>query len=429
MEGHHGAEVARGDGGLTGPNRKIARQLRPEGGFKRQVLARGDQAGVGQQRAGAGKVVCEVARVVAIDQHRGLVVAHGEAVGHQVVQRVPKPRDLRSRAVPGREHLVLFALHHRAGGGLGQEGKGLAGDEGEASRQEPIPETGPGDRRILLHTEDAGEPRVSGVANLQGLAAEDHPRRIDGRPEMAANQGHALAASRQDEPQHFEGFGEPGAVPLVEAQRADAVTAEVLRQVAPGVLQPPDRLLLVGVGAAALGDPGPRALGRIATRVEHQRHRELVDEHLRRAKPRAVLGVEIAGEIGAERAVRKTLMAPPDEVMPDGQMIVGEVAPGAVELGVAIIQVAHIGRLEARAVELEGHHQGLGIEADDLAGHMARIRQGAARIEVPRERGLSHARLEQEASHGAPRRRRSGASEEAACTSCRPRSRCCGRVP
>lgn len=88
---------------------------------------------------------------------------------------------------------------------------------------------------------------------------------------------------------------------------------------------------------------------------------EFVDEHLGRTEASPISSVEIGREVGPEGACGVALMTAPHQMVPDRQMVVGQVAPGAVELGVPIVEIAHIGGLETGPVELEGHHQRLGV--------------------------------------------------------------------
>ncbi len=56
---HHGGEVARGDRRLPRSHREVARQLRPEGRFEREILARDRESGIGKQSAGERHVIVE----------------------------------------------------------------------------------------------------------------------------------------------------------------------------------------------------------------------------------------------------------------------------------------------------------------------------------------------------------------------------------
>lgn len=124
-------EIARGNRGRSGASGEDAGKLGPEGRFQPEIFPGDDEARIGEHPAGLGQVVRERRRRLAMDQDGGLVLAHDEPVAGQLVQRVRQAFDLRSRAIARRDHLVLLALHHRAGGGLRQEGEGLRHDEAE----------------------------------------------------------------------------------------------------------------------------------------------------------------------------------------------------------------------------------------------------------------------------------------------------------
>jgi hypothetical protein len=54
-------------------------------------------------------------------------------------------------------------------------------------------------------------------------------------------------------------------------------------------------------------------------------------------------------------------------VGPDGEPLIGEIAPGAVQLGVPVVQVADVGGLEGDAFHPEGQHARARVERDDVA--------------------------------------------------------------
>ena len=91
--------------------------------------------------------------------------------------------------------------------------------------------------------------------------------------------------------------------------------------------------------------------------MEHQSDKEFVDEQPPASEPRLVGLAQIACEVGAEPAHDLGLDLAPDDVVPDRQPIVSQVAPGLVELDVPVVQIARVGGLERRALKLEGDHQ------------------------------------------------------------------------
>ena len=101
------------------------------------------------------------------------MIAHDEAVGHQIVQCIVQPCDLRGGAVARRGHLILLALHHRPRRRLGEEAERLGDDEGEPRRQKTVPTARPRLRRIFFNPKDPGEAGLGGLADFQALASED----------------------------------------------------------------------------------------------------------------------------------------------------------------------------------------------------------------------------------------------------------------
>jgi hypothetical protein len=100
--------------------------------------------------------------------------------------------------------------------------------------------------------------------------------------------------------------------------------------------------------------------------AHHQRHEEAVDEHPLAIHSGEVGRIEIAREARAEVAARILLDARADEMRPDRQAIVMQVAKHPIELRVPIVQIAHIGRLESATLQLESQHDRAGIERHHL---------------------------------------------------------------
>src|SRR3546814_11842272 len=74
-----------------------------------------------------------------------------------------------------------------------------------------------------------------------------------------------------------------------------------------------------------------------------------------------------------------------DEVRPDRQAIVMQVAQHPIELRVPVIQIALVSRLERSALELERQHDRPGIEHHHLIGDVQRIGQRSEALRVGKE--------------------------------------------
>ncbi len=204
MEGRQTGEVAAVD--RRGPDAlfEISRKLRPERRLQGQIFAGHHHARVRQHGSGVGHVIGQGPRRIAVHQNRGLVIAHDEAIGEQIIEGGVEPGDLRGGPVTGAEHLVLLTLHHRAGRRLGEEAEGLGGHEPKPRRQQRVPKIGPGRGWVLLDAEHPSEPFFGRAADLQGLAPEDHAGAIDRRAKVAAYQRHAFGLAGQDQAQEFQ---------------------------------------------------------------------------------------------------------------------------------------------------------------------------------------------------------------------------------
>ncbi len=300
VEGRKRREIARGDGRGPGAAREIAGELGPERRLQTEVLARHDQAGVRQDGAGARQMIGQGRRGVAVHQHRGVVFAHDEPVADQVVERLRQACDLGGGAVARGDHLVLFALHHGPGGGLGQEGEGLAGDEVEPGAEQGVPKARAGRRRIFLDGQDAGVTGVRDVAQFQRLAAEDGADGVDRRSEMAVDEGDGGAAAGQHQPHHLQRFGEPQARPLGQAQPPRGVTAEVLDQIAPGLLEAANvvgqRLGPVPPGRFQPLHQGSGAVSGVPAGMQDEGDEQFVDPQRALGDPRVIGRAQFGGE-------------------------------------------------------------------------------------------------------------------------------------
>src|SRR3546814_4137940 len=87
-------------------------------------------------------------------------------------------------------------------------------------------------------------------------------------------------------------------------------------------------------------------VGTVDRWAQRQRYEEAVDEQPLLVHPREVSGIEIPREAGPEIAAGILLNPSADEVRPDRQAIVMQVAQHPIELRVPVIQIAHVSRLE-----------------------------------------------------------------------------------
>src|SRR3546814_1466080 len=100
--------------------------------------------------------------------------------------------------------------------------------------------------------------------------------------------------------------------------------------------------------------------------AQRQRYEEAVDEQPLLVHPREVSGIEIPREAGPVIAAGILLNPSADEVRPDRQAIVMQVAQHPIELRVPVIPIAHVSRLERSALELARQHYRPGKEHHHL---------------------------------------------------------------
>ena len=363
-------EVARGDRARPGPQRKVAGQLRPPGRLQPQILARDDGAAVGQMRARLAHVVGELLDAVGIDGERQMMLAEQEAVGFEIVQRLGQFLDLRSRLVVGRDHLVLLAAHDLLAGGLGHEAERLRDDQLERQRQHAIEHARPRAGRVFLEAEQAGEPARALVALLDGLAADDDAVRIDRRGDRAVRQRHPFRPPADQAMQDLGQLGEDDAVGLIETEQARAIAGKPGNGVLGGVVQ---LLVCFGIefdvittGLAQPLDERTDLFRHVAGRRPDERQIEIVLEQLLAGHAGAVLGIEPGGEGVRELAVGILVRPAPDDMRPQRQALVADIAQQRIEIAMQRVDIADIGGLERDAVERDHGHDSARLEHDGV---------------------------------------------------------------
>ena len=322
-------------------------------------------------------MIGEIGRRVAVDHNRRLVFAHDEAVADEIVERLRQARDLGSGPVPRRDHLVLLALHDGARGRLGEEGERLRHHEAEPGLEQGVPEAGARRGRVLLDREDAAEPFSRGIPQLQRLASEDRADSVGGGAEMAENQRGGGTPSCEDQGHDLERLGEPKPSPLEEPQPPGRIAVEILGEVTAGLFQPTDlgrhQLSIIAPRLTQPSHKGGGAVCAVSSGMQDEDNEQLVD-------PEAAarhLGLVVGGQSGGEgRPVSlggRGSDLPADDMVPDGEPVVCEIAPSLVQLDVPVVEIAGVGRLKACATDLKHHHQGAAVEGDDMVVQMPGI--------------------------------------------------------
>ena len=104
VEARETGEVAAGDHPAARDVGEIARELRPEGGFERHLLAHRDHPAIGQRRRDFGHAVVDFLQAGAAHRDRQMMLAERRAPGGKVVAR---HRQLTAQA----ERLIVRRAH------------------------------------------------------------------------------------------------------------------------------------------------------------------------------------------------------------------------------------------------------------------------------------------------------------------------------
>jgi hypothetical protein len=93
---------------------EVAGELRPEGGFERDVLAHPDHAEIGEHGHDFGDTGIEFAKAVGVERDRRVMLAEGGAPGGDLVLGEPQFLAQAHRLVLGRAHAAQREVHPRA---------------------------------------------------------------------------------------------------------------------------------------------------------------------------------------------------------------------------------------------------------------------------------------------------------------------------
>ena len=312
-----------------------------------------------------------------------MVVPQDEAIGHQIVGRIFEIKHLADGAIVGILHLLLPQAEPLRRRSAAEEGEGLGEHEAEIDREQGLELARRRERRIFPNAEYASKRAAIGIANLDCLTAEDHPLAIQRAAEVATNDRDAAMPPGHHHFRDFHSLGKFQTIVPVDRQSARRAAVHQLFKIASLVLQGFEEIGIDGVGLRASSglalEELDQLVGAMDRGTQHQRHEEAVDEHPLLVHPREVRGIEVACEPRPEIAARILLDARTHEMRPDRQAIVVQVAQHTVELGVPVIEITHVGRLECTALQLEGQHDGAGIQRHHFVGDMACVRQELGR--------------------------------------------------
>ena len=167
---------------------------------------------------------------------------------------------------------------------------------------------------------------------------------------MPADDGHATIASGHHHFSDFQRFGEFEPIVAINCEASGLAARHQLLEIARLILEKFDQVLVDRMGGCVIPVFGPEQMDQLIRAMRggthQQRDEEAVDEHPLAVDPVEIGGIEIAGECRSEMAARILFDPRSDQMRPDRQAIVVKVAEHAVQFGVPVIEVAHIGGLE-----------------------------------------------------------------------------------
>ena len=306
-----------------------------------------------------------------------MVRAHDEFVGRQRILRLRQTLDLAQRLIAGARHLAR--LHRQTAMRLRprQEGVGLAENEREVRAQQGVEHPWPGLGRIFAERENRSDIAFTGRPDFEAALPADHPVGVDRRAQRPADDGNGHPAAGDDETQRLTDLREQHIVFLTEAQAADAVGFQAIRQNVPQIFQGPQHAR-VNVRRRAIAEscyfaPG---LTEDVARRDDQRNEIVVAEQPAVEDARPVGPVEPGREAGSKPGrgqLRHIGMT--DQVRGDVHVVVRDIAEQRVQ--VPQTRVAHLRffQLERRAIGVTHRHHGTVPQQDGLFGHMPDIRQ------------------------------------------------------
>ena len=377
VEAREPGEVARVDRARPGAPGDIPGELRPEGRLHADAFLHHDRASVGQPGTRPCAAIAKLPEVVCVDGEAQMVRAHDELVGRQRILRLRQTLDLAQRLIAGARHLAR--LHRQTAMRLRprQEGVGLTENERKVRAQQGVEHSRPGFGRVFAERKNRSHITFTGWPDFEPALSADHPVRVDRCAQRPTHDGNGHPAAGDDKTQRLADFREQHIVFLTEAQAADAVRLQAVRQNVPQIFQGPQHAR-VNVRRRAIAEscyfaPG---LTEDVTRRDDQRNEIVVPEQPAVEDARPIGPVEPGGEARTEpgwRQLRHIGMT--DQVRGDVHVVVRDVAEQRVQ--VPQTRVAHLWffQLEGRAIGVTHRHHGTVPQQDGLFGHMPDIRQ------------------------------------------------------
>jgi len=197
---------------------------------------------------------------------------------------------------------------------------------------------------------------------------------------MTAHDRNTAVTSGHHHVGHFHRFGEHQPAMLVDFAATRLAARHQFLEIARFVIKQFDKRLvdhrslphLFGNATFEQLDDLVAARG---TWADYQCDEEAVDEHPLPVDPPEIGAVEIGREPRFEGASGILIDPHSDQMGPDRQPFIMEVAQQPVELGVPVVEVAHIGGLECTALQLESQHDVTGIERNHVLIQMPCVRQ------------------------------------------------------
>ena len=347
-----------------------------------------------------------------------MMIAEHRASGDQFVARDgDRALNLGSPLV-GRRDLPLDPGDLREHGRAVKNRERLGDDELAGNAKQSVEHTGSAVGGIFADRDHRAEAGVflGSASPLHRLAAEGdaHSRQVT--IETHSRQQHrARLAGVQQGTQEFAGLGINGAFARDDFQHPCAVGREVVDEIGGRFRQFPESLPVhvLDVNACGLAKDTRQIVGESDSALKPSSDDgeiEVVDEHPLVAEPLTIPTVDHRGERVVEGSPDFGLNLAPDDVRIDGEAAVVHRADQRIARGKPLIDLALVGCLKAKPVELDGGHEKAVLRANRLFVDMPEIRHMRrdgffARGDLPKteyggERRLNHQAIPELASSG-----------------------------
>ncbi len=372
-------EIARRDQAPPGDIFEVAGELRPEGRLERDLLAHRDDAEVGERRLRLRHALVDLARGVALDRDRHVMLAEAGAAGGDLVLGAGEVGAQAHRLVLGRAHPSQRQVHPRQRRLAVDEAEALGDGELERQPQQFVEHARRGLAGIVLDRNHANEAalEIGARPQLDRLLAEADPAIGQIGAQVLHRHQHRAHLAIVEGGEELERLRARPLGRLVDAEQPRRIAAERRQQ---GIARDVELARLIGGAGVRLGRGPPEhhaepveRPGAALQRTADQGQEKVVDVEPLGRQPRPPHLVELARE-GIDMAGAEADVDPAaDDMVVEGEARRADRLQHRVAQALAVVDLLAVGGLEEEAAQMDHLHQQAVAGLDRVVVDVARV--------------------------------------------------------